>query len=53
MLAYRPELVMSKRPRRNHAPVFKANVVLAADGNEGTFAEVSKRFDVHHGQITA
>jgi hypothetical protein len=37
---------MSKRPRRNHAPTFKAKVALAAVRNEGTFAELSKRFDV-------
>jgi hypothetical protein len=39
--------------RRNHAPVFKAKVALAAVRNEGTLAELSKRFDVHSGQISA
>lgn len=44
---------MSKRNRRNHAPAFKAKVALAAVGNEGTLADLAKRFDVHPGQITA
>jgi transposase len=44
---------MSKRLRRNHAPAFKAKVALAALRNEGTLSELSKRFDVHPGQVTA
>ncbi len=42
---------MSRRPRRNHSPAFKAKVALAAvQGNE-TLSELSHRFDVHPNQI--
>lgn len=44
---------MSKRPRRNHNPVFKAKVALAAVRGEKTLAELAQQFDVHVNQITA
>ncbi len=53
MFATNEESLMSKRPRRNHAPAYTAKVALAAVRNEGTLAESAKRFDVHPGRITA
>ena len=43
---------MSRRPRRNHSPAFKAKVALAAVKGEKTLAELAQRFDVHTNQIT-
>lgn len=43
---------MSKRPRRNHAPAFKAKVALEALRGEQTIVELSERFQVHPNQIT-
>jgi len=43
---------MSKRPRRNHAPVFKAEVALEALKGEQTLVELSQRYQVHPNQIT-
>ena len=42
---------MSKRPRRNHLPAFKAKVALEAAKGEYTLAELAQRFDVHPNQI--
>lgn len=44
---------MSERPRRNHAPAFKAKVALAAVRGEKTLSELAQQFDVHANQITA
>ena len=38
---------MSKRPRRNHTPAFKARVALAAIKGDRTLAQLAERFDVH------
>ena len=44
---------MSKRPRRNHSPAFKAKVALDAIRGDKTLAELAKQYDVHPNQITA
>jgi transposase len=43
---------MSKRPRRNHAAVFKAKVALEAIKGEQTLMDLAERFQVHPNQIT-
>ena len=43
---------MSRRPRRNHSPAFKAKVALDAVRGEKTLAELAKLHDVHPNQIT-
>ncbi|TWH00962.1 transposase [Ochrobactrum sp. J50] len=42
---------MTRRPRRNHSPAFKAKVALAAIRGERTLVERSQQFDVHANQI--
>ena len=42
---------MSRRPRRNHAPAFKAKVALEAAKEALTLTELAQRFDVHPTQI--
>jgi len=44
---------MTRRPRRNHSPAFKAKVALAAVKGEKTLAELAQQFDVHANQITS
>jgi transposase len=43
---------MTKRPRRNHTPAFKAKVALAAVRGDKTLAELAQPFDLHPNQIT-
>ena len=43
---------MTKRPRRNHTPAFKAKVALAALKGDRTLADLAQQFDVHPNQIT-
>ena len=44
---------MTRRPRRNHTPVFKAKVALAAIKGDRTLAQLTEQFDVHPNQITS
>ena len=43
---------MTRGPRRNHGPAFKAKVALAAIKGERTLTELAQQFDVHPNQIT-
>ena len=43
---------MSRQPRRNHTPAFKAKVALAAVKGDRTVAQLAEHFDVHPNQIT-
>lgn len=42
---------MSRRPRRNHSPAFKAQVALEAVRGEKTLAEIAHKHDLHPTQI--
>jgi transposase-like protein len=44
---------MSKRPRRNHTPAFKAKMAIAAIKGDRTLAQLAEQFDVHPNQITS
>lgn len=43
---------MTRRPRRNHSPAFKAKVALEAIKEEKTLAELAQHFEVHQNQIS-
>jgi len=42
---------MTRRPRRNHSPSFKAKVALAALKGDRTMSELATQFDLHPNQI--
>ena len=42
---------MTRRPRRNHTPAFKAKVALAAVKGEKTLAELARQFDIRPNQM--
>lgn len=44
---------MSKRPRRNHSPAFKAKVSLDALKGDQTIVELAERYQVHPNQIAS
>jgi transposase len=44
-------MTMTRRPRRNHSPAFKAKVAVAAIKGEKTLIELAQDFDVHPNQI--
>src|SRR5690606_21150061 len=44
--------VMTRRPRRNHSPAFKAKVALSALKGDKTLAELASQYDLHPNQIT-
>lgn len=43
---------MTRRKRRNHSPIFKAQVAIAAVKGDKTLAELAQQFDIHPNQIT-
>ena len=43
---------MSRRPRRNHTPAFKAKVALAAIKAE-RIAQLAEQYEVHPNQVTS
>jgi transposase len=43
---------MARRKRRNHSPLFKSKVALAALKGDKTISELAAQFEVHPNQIT-
>jgi len=50
-LASKTSNTISRRPRRNHSPTFKAKLALAAMQNDKTLAQLAEQFDLHANQI--
>ena len=42
---------MTRRKRRNHSPVFKAQVAIAGLKGDKTLAELAQQLDIHPNQI--
>jgi transposase len=42
---------MTRRTRRNHSPIFKAKVALAALQGDKTLSQLAEQFDLHANQI--
>ena len=53
MNAASEQMTMTRRPRRNHSPVFKAKVALAAIKGERTLAELAAKYGIHQTMIAA
>ena len=43
---------MSRRPRRNHTPAFKAKVAIAAVKGDRTVVQLAEQLDIHPNQIS-
>ena len=50
-LASKTSNTISRRPRRNPSPTFKAKLALAAMQNDKTLAQLAEQFDIHANQI--
>jgi transposase-like protein len=51
VIAASEEMTMTRGPRRNHSPAFKAKVAVVAIKGERTLIELAQDFDVHANQI--
>ncbi len=51
MVAASEEKTMSRRPRRNHSPAFKAKMAVEAIKGEKSLIELSQAYDVHPNRV--